>query len=414
MAIEADLLVTGAAELLTVDRRGIIPDGALAARGGTLCWIGDSAEARSAVRLLPGGEHLDAAGGVVLPGFIDCHSHLLFGGDRSNEFEARCLGKSYLEIAREGGGIAATVTATAKASDEELVASGLGRVQRLLEQGVTTTEIKSGYGLSVAAELRLLRLVAQVAAGIPVEISPTLLGLHAIPAGVDRRRFLDDVVDVLIPKAAEAGLCRQFDAFLEEGAFTTAEVRRAFAQAKALGLGCRLHADQLSPGGGAELCAELGAASADHLEQVSAAGISALAAANIPAVLLPVATLVLRLREQAPARALLDAGVVLALATNWNPGSAPTENVSLTLGLACLVYGISALQALQAFTSAPAKVLGWEDRLGLLIPGHQADFSIMGCADHRHLCAHLAVNHVQRVVKRGRTVATPSATDCRR
>jgi imidazolonepropionase len=259
----------------------------------------------------------------------------------------------------------------------------------------------------------LLRLLREVAARTPLEISPTLLGLHALPSGSDRGRYVDEVVGSLIPAASGHGLCRQFDAFLEEGAFTGAEVRAAFVSARAAGLGLRLHADQLSAGGGAELCAELGAKSADHLEQVSDHGIAALARAQVVAVLLPVATLVLRLSRHAPAQALARGGVTVALATNWNPGSAPTESVSLTLGMACLLYGMSAMEALRAFTAAPAQVLGWESRLGRLAPGYQADFAVMGCADHRHLCAHFAANHARLVVKRGRLVAQPAGLVCR-
>jgi imidazolonepropionase len=410
--VEADLLVTGATELLTMDRPGVIPDGALAARDGVICWVGASRDATAEVQLTNPASRIDATGHVVLPGFIDCHSHFLFGGDRSAEFEARCLGKSYLDIAAAGGGIAATVAATAAMGDEALVASGVERAGRLLAQGVTTTEAKSGYGLSASAELRLLRALREVAANSALEISPTLLALHALPRGADRQRFVDEVIDTLIPAATEAGLCRQFDGFLEEGAFTKDEVRRAFEAARRAGLGLRLHADQLSPGGGAELCAELGAASADHLEQISETGIEALAKAHVPAVLLPAATLVLRLPRPAPAAALSRAGVTVALATNWNPGSAPTESVSLTLGLSCLLYGMSALWTLHAFTAVPAEVLGFGDRLGRLRAGYQADFTLMGCQDHRHLCAHFAANHARMVVKRGQIVARPPGLVC--
>lgn len=416
MPIAADLLLTGAAELLTFDAArgddaGLLSDGALAARDGRIVWVGPTAQASAAVQLLPGAQRLDARGRVVLPGLVDCHSHFVFAGDRSAEFALRCEGKSYLEIAAAGGGIRATVEATTAASDEALTALGINRAQRLLAQGITTSEAKSGYGLSVDLELRQLEVIAAVAARTPLEIHPTLLGLHALPPQASRAAFVRAVTDDLIPQVAARHLAGQFDAFLEAGAFTGAEVERAFTAAHAAGLGLRLHADQLSEGGGAQLAARFGARSADHLEHVSEHGIAALAAAGVTAVLAPVATLALRERP-APCAALRAAGVQLALCTNWNPGSAPTENVWLTVSLACLMYGLSPSEALRAFTVGGAHVLGQQARLGQLSPGFAADFALYRCQSHAHLAAHAATNHVDRVYKSGQLVAESGLPSC--
>lgn len=408
MPIAADLLVSRISELLTFsdDGAGLVHDAAFAARQGKVVWVGGSNEAPAAVALEPGGESLDADGQVVLPGLVDCHSHFIFGGDRSGEFAARCAGATYLQLAAAGGGIRATVTATASAADDWLVRTGVGRAARLLAQGVTTSEAKSGYGLSTSAELRLLRVIGEVAKATPLEIHPTLLGLHALPPAADRERFVDAVIDELIPEAAERNLASQFDAFLEEGAFTAAEVERAFRAAKRGGLALRLHADQLTNQGGAELAARCEARSADHLEQISRSGIEALATTQTVAVLAPLATLALRLPRPAPAVALRDAGVTLALCTNWNPGSAPSENVWLTVSLACLTYGLLPWEALRAFAVGGARVLGQQLRLGRLLPGYDADFAVYGCSDHRHLASHAGINHARAVYKAGQRVVT--------
>ncbi len=393
---------------------GIVRDGALAARDGRIVWVGPSAEVADHVEMLAGAEVLDAAGQVVTPGLVDPHTHLVFAGDRSAELAQRLAGASYLEIGRAGGGIQSTVLATRAAPREELVALAVARTRRLLEQGVTTCEVKSGYGLSVDAELESLRIIREVADRTPMEIVPTLLALHALPpeARDERGAYVARMAQELVPRAAGEKLCRMADAFLEEGAFTAAEVRQLLEAARNQGLQLRLHADQLSSGGGAELAAELGALSADHLEQISPAGIEALAKSGTVAVLAPVATWYLRLPTFAPARRLLDAGVTVALCTNWNPGSAPTENVSLTLGIACLAYGLQPAEALHAFTAGGARALGLDDRLGRLSPGFDADVAVFGCSDHRHLASHLAIDHARAVVKRGRLVARPYGLAC--
>ncbi len=420
--LEADLLVHNANELCTMQgppgggaaAAGIVRNGAVAARGGTIVWVGPTPEAADHVELTEGAQLLDASGHVVTPGFVDPHTHLVFAGDRSGEFAQRCAGESYLDIARAGGGIQATVQATRAASEEQLTRLAIPRAERLLSQGVTICEIKSGYGLSVDQELKLLRAIRAVGQSTDLEIVATLLPLHAVPPEAKERReaFVAEMVDVLVPRAAELGLCTMLDAFLEKGAFTRTEVRKLFAAGKRAGLKGRLHADQLSRGGGAELAAELGLLSADHLEHVSDKGIAALAKSGTAAVLAPVSTFVLRLPAYAPARKLLKAGVTVALCTNYNPGSAPTESVALTLACACLAYGLQPAEALHAFTAGSARALGFGQRLGRLAPGLQADLAIFGCLDHRHLAAHAGVDHARAVVKRGRLVARPDGQLC--
>jgi len=414
MAIEADLIVSGAAEALTFreEGHGLLRDAALAARDGVLVWVGHSRDLRASVEPRPGATEIDASGQILLPGLVDCHSHFVYGGDRAGEFAMRCEGASYLEIAAAGGGIQATVDATSAMPAEELVELGLRRAGHLIAQGVTTTEAKSGYGLSVEGELRLLRIIRQVRQSTALEIHPTLLGLHALPKDSRRERFLDEVVGELIPRAAEEGLARQFDAFLETGAFSRDEVTRAARAAQAVGFGIRLHADQLTDSAGAELAAELGAVSADHLEQISGDGIRALARAGTSAVLAPVATLAAQAGRFAPYRDLEEAGVPVALCTNWNPGSAPSENVWLTVGLACLSYRMAPWEALRAFTVGGARVLGQAARLGRLATGFAADFAIYATADHRHLASHWGVNHASQVFKNGKRLLQSPLIRC--
>jgi imidazolonepropionase len=394
---------------------GLLPGAAVAVADRLVAWVGPEAQLAAHVDAT-GAEVLDAGGRLVTPGLVDSHTHLVFAGDRAAEHAARCAGASYLDVARAGGGIAATVRATAAASDEALLAAALSRAERLLAGGVTTVEVKSGYGLDPASELRLLRAIDALrhAAWSRLTVVPTLLALHALPPGADRARHLDAVCEELVPAAAEARLAACCDAFCEEGAFTAAECRRALEAGARHGLVPRLHADQLTAGGGARLAAELGCASADHLEHVDADGVAALARAGVVAGLLPTSSLFLRLGRFAPARALADAGVPLALATNVNPGSAMSETPALTLGLGCAALGLTPAEALVAFTAGGARALRLPG-VGRLAPGCDADLVVWGCRSLEHLPWHLAVPHALRVVKRGRTVyeAPPgAAADC--
>jgi imidazolonepropionase len=382
---------------------GAIPAGAVAIAGGQVAWLGKEAELPAGA-VGPRTETVDAAGGLVAPGFVDSHTHLVSAGDRANEFALRCAGADYLAIAREGGGIAATVRAVREASEEQLVALALPRLQRLLEQGVTTAEAKSGYGLEPETELRMLRAIRTLGGRQPISLLPTFLWPHALPPErqQDRAGFLAQGRTVLRTVAAEK-LARFADAFVDKGAFTAEEVRPLLEEARSLGLGLKLHVDQLRPTKGAEFAAALGAISADHLEAVSSKGILALAAAKVTAVLLPTATLVLRLPNYAPGRAMVREGVQVGVASNVNPGSAPTENLALAMSLACLQNGLTPEQALLGVTRFGGTALG-DAALGRLRVGRPADLVVLGAPDVAHLISHVGVSHVQRVLKAGRTV----------
>lgn len=378
-----------------------IVDGAVGIDGGRVAWVGARSQL-PAQRMSAKTVRVDARGGFVGPGFVDAHTHLVFAGERSREFELRARGESYLDIAQAGGGIANTVKATRAATVEELVTLARPRARRLLAQGVTTAEAKSGYGLSVDDELKMLRAIKTLSQSGPLELIPTLLCAHALPPEFkdDRAGFLALCRERILPAVAKEKLAQFFDVFCEQSAFTKDETRTLCTAASAAGLGLRLHVDQLTAGGGAELAAELGAASADHLEQISNAGIRALAAANVSAVLVPMATFFLKLRKYAPGRALWDAGVNVALGTNLNPGSAMSENLAMTLSLAVLENGLSAAETYFAATRGAAQSLGLPSH-GKLVVGGPADVVVFACDSYRHLPYHLGISHARAVFKGG-------------
>ncbi len=396
---------------------GAVRAGAVAIDDRRVVWVGREEDLDSAVDL-DGARTLDARGGLVTPGLVDSHTHLVFAGERAGDFALRCAGRSYLELALSGGGIAGTARATDAASDDALLDAAIGRARRLLSQGVTTVEVKSGYGLTVAREMRLLRVIHDLAHTLWGQISvvPTLLA-HEVPAerSGERDAFLQEWCEELIPAAAKNRLAESCDVFVEEGAFTIDEARRILDAARRRGLTTRLHADQLTASGACRLAAESACASADHLEMIDDAGISALAAAGVVAGLLPLSTMFLGSQRYAPARRLLDAGVPVALATNLNPGSAMSENVGLVLSIACIGLRLSPAEALIAFTAGGARSLRRTD-VGRLAPGCEADLVIWGCTSVEHLAWHMAVNHALVVVKRGRVVheaTAGGAVDCR-
>lgn len=400
-----DLLIHGASEVLTCTGEGTaeaklgpIAKGAIGIREGKIVWLGTEPPARGELEL-------DARGGFVGPGFVDCHTHVVFAGDRSGEFEQRCQGKTYLEIAAAGGGIARTVTATRAATEQELIDLALPRLERLLRHGVTTAEVKSGYGLDVETELRMLRVIARLSERTPLTLIGTVLALHAVPPEfkADRAGWVKKVIDELLPVVAREKLARFNDVFVEQSAFTHEEARACLGAGRALGLLPRLHVDQLTPNGGAQLAAALGAVTADHLEQISAEGIAALAKAGTVAVLAPTSTLFAKARPFAPGRALADAGVKIALCTNCNPGSSHSENVFLALGLACVENGLTPAEAYLGFTRHGADALA-DSSLGRLQLGGPADLVLFGAESYRALPYHFAMNDVAHVVKAGHVV----------
>ncbi len=420
-----DLIVTNIGQLVTCakDREdgaesalGLVEDATVACAGGKVVYAGPSARMDDSLTLDDNAERIDASGLLVTPGFVDPHTPLAFGGDRAAEFASRCAGATYLEILQAGGGILATVRATRATSEESLVGLCVDRLHRFAMQGVTTVEVKSGYGLTIEEELKLLRAIARAAKISPVRVVATLLGAHALSDEYREKRehYVSLVCRDMIPAAAESGLARFTDVFVEEGAFTAQDARAIARSAMDHGLGLRMHVDQLTAGGGAELAADLGALSADHLEQVSPDGVKALAKSGVCAGLLPTATLYARLKDYAPGRALSDAGAILALGTNYNPGSAMTENHSLALGLACLQNGLTPAEALLAATDGAARSLNLHGEVGLLTAGSRADLIIHKTDDYRHLAFHLATSHAAVVVAAGKVIhrAEPILRNC--
>jgi imidazolonepropionase len=388
-----------------VDDLGIIRDGAVAAADGRIVWIGPDAQVEREV-VSNGATVIDAGGRVVMPGVVECHTHVVFGGERAAEFQMRVAGASYQEIAAAGGGIKSTVRATRGASREELFEQGRRHLGWLLGYGVTTVEVKSGYGLSVEDELRILEVYRDLALAVPQTLVPTLLGAHTVPAEYigDPEAYVDLVVERMIPDAADRGLARFCDVFVEEEAFSLAQARRVLEAGLAHGLAPKIHADQLTAGGGAELAAELRAASADHLDHISDTGIAALAAADVTAVLLPGAVFFLGQHEYAPARRLLEAGLRVALSTDFNPGTCYTENVFLMGTIASTYLKMTAAEVLRALTLNAAHAILRADDVGSLEVGKRADLLILDTASHLSIPYHWGINPVHTVVKDGSVV----------
>ena len=413
--IEADLAVVGISELATPEgssarigselgRVRTVAAAAIGCRDGRIVFVGTERDFRQAVAMTSGGRVLDAGGGTVLPGFVDAHTHLPFAGWRESEFNERLSGASYSQIAARGGGILSTVAATRAASLDELARLTRTRLDAMLLLGTTLAEAKSGYGLSLAAELKQLEALRIGSASHPVEVVPTFLGAHTIPKErrEDRTRYLDEIVDDMIPEISRRKLAAYADAFVDEHAFSRAEARRVLEAAAASGMGVRLHADQLADDGSATLAAELGAASADHLEHVSEAGIEALARAGTTAVLLPAATFFLMSSVKPPARRLIEAGVPVAVATDFNPGTSPTEAMGAVLELACLTMSLSIDEAITAATLNAAHALGKADVTGSVEVGKRADFVVHAVPNRYHLVYRFGVRRVRTVIAGGR------------
>jgi imidazolonepropionase len=383
---------------------GTIESGALAVKDGRIAWAGAAADLPGAPASLAQRVH-DAAGAWITPGLIDCHTHLVYGGDRSREFELRLTGASYEEIARAGGGIRSTVAQTRAASEDELYAQALPRLRDLLAEGVTTVEIKSGYGLSLEHELKMLKVARRLGEDPAVTVRTTFLGAHAIPPEFDRRpeNYIDSVI-AMLPEVAASGLADAVDAFCERIAFYPEQVARVFEAAGALGLPVKLHADQLSDLKGAALVARFGGLSADHLEYTGEDGVKAMALKGAVAVLLPGAFYFLRETRLPPIEALRKAGVPIALATDCNPGSSPITSLLLILNMGCTLFRLSPEEVLAGVTRHGARALGLQDTHGTLEAGKAADFVLWDITNPAELAYRIGHNPCRQVVKAGKIV----------
>jgi imidazolonepropionase len=387
---------------------GLIEDGALLAEGDRVAWLGAAGQAPAADRMV------DCQGRFLTPGLIDCHTHLIHAGSRAKEFEMRLEGASYAEIARAGGGIVSTVKATRAASEQELIAAAAARLECLLAEGVTTVEIKSGYGLDVETETRMLRAARVLGRDKPVDVVTSYLGVHALPPEYrdDRAGYLRLVCDEALPAVARAGLADAVDAFCETIAFTVDEVEQVFARAKELGLPVKLHAEQLSNLGGAKMAARHGALSVDHLEYLAEADVEVLASAGTVAVLLPGAFYYLRETQLPPVAVLRAHGVPMAVATDLNPGSSPVHSLLGAMNMACVLFGLTPEEALRGVTAHAARALGLDDR-GTLAPGLRADLVLWDGDGPAELIYSLGLNRCAAVIRKGEVVRGANLGDDR-
>ncbi len=379
----------------------IIEDGALLVRGERIEAVGRRRDIES---LISGDcEVIDAGRRVVMPGFVDAHTHPVFAGIRANEFEQRSTGATYREIAARGGGIRATVRMTRNASLNDLVRAGRRYADWFLRCGTTTVEAKSGYGLTLEDELKILRAVRQLDEETPLRYVPTFLGAHDIPAEYKTRRetYVSLVVNEMLPRVAQEKLAEYCDIFCEEGVFSTDESWQILSAARCHGLGLRIHADQLSLSGGARLASELNAVTADHLEHTDLAGIMALRTAKVQPVLLPGSVYALGSTQYPAARQMIDAGLAVVLATDFNPGSSPTPSMSMILSIACTQMKMTPSEAISAATINAAYSLGRGGEIGSLEKGKRADFVIHDCEDYRELAYFFGIEHPWRVYTSG-------------
>ncbi len=416
----ADYVLVGASELVTCagrapacgaaqGRTSVIPRGAVAAHSGRIVWVGAEENLEREVTVAPDAERIDAGGRAVLPGLVDCHTHLVWAGDRADEFEQRLAGATYAQIAAFGGGILRTVEQTRACSRDELARLAGERMDRMARHGVTAIEVKSGYGLELDAEVKMLEAARQAAAARPLEIVTTFLGAHTLPrdaraSAAARARYVDEVSAAMIPRVAELKLARFVDVFVDQHAFSLDEARRVLEAGRRHGLGLKIHADQLAGGGAAELAAEMRAVSAEHLEHASERGLVAMAAAGTVAVLLPAAAVFLRMKQNAPARRMIDLGVPVALATDLNPGSCPCESLPLALQLGALTYGLTVDETIVAGTLNAAAACGLAEAAGSIEVGKRCDLLVLDAAERRHLIYQFGSPRIFRVVAAGRTI----------
>jgi imidazolonepropionase len=373
---------------------GLQPGSAIAVKAGRIVGVGRAAEVGAAV---PDAPIRDVAGRLVTPALIDCHTHVVFGGNRAREFEMRLNGASYEELARAGGGIMSTVRATRGADEAGLLAGALTRVDALIAEGVAVVEVKSGYGLDRETELRMLRVAREIGRVRPVRVRTSFLGAHAVPEGATADGYLDDACIPTLRAAHAEGLVDAVDAFCEGIAFSRAQVARVFAAARELGLPVKVHAEQLSNLGGARLAAKFGALSADHLEYLDDEGVAAMAAAGTVAVILPGAFYTLRETQVPPIAALREAGVPMAVASDCNPGSSPMASVLLAMNMACTLFRLTPEEALAGATRVAARALGLED-CGRVAPGLRADLAIWDVEHPAELAYRIGFNPLHRLI----------------
>jgi len=413
----ADLVVAGCRELVTcagplpkrgpaLRQVGVVENGWVASSAGVIVFAGTEEEFGAQVTPAPAAVTIDARGLVALPGFIDAHTHLPFAGDRAREFGLRIQGWTYQQLAERGMGIQTTVKATRAASLDDLVGLSLKRLDRLLLTGTTTVEAKSGYGLNLEDETKQLEALRDAAALHPVDIVPTFMGAHEVPPEFRDKRedYVRLLIDTIIPEVASRGLAEFFDVFCEPGVFSIEETRRLVEAAKTAGFRIKIHADEFVSQGGAELAAEVGAVSAEHLIAVSDEGIARLAASDTAAILLPGVPFFLMLAKRAPARRLVDAGAAVALASDFNPGSSHISSMPFILQLGVFMLGMTVEEAIGACTANAAYAIGRQDSVGSLEPGKKMDLILCDAPDHVSLAYEAGRNPVRTVIKNGRVV----------
>jgi imidazolonepropionase len=387
---------------------GVVEHGAVAIRDGKIFAVGQEEEVRAQIAGIAVKQELDAQGRLVTPGLIDPHTHLVHGGSREHELSLKLKGVPYLEILAQGGGILSTVRATRTASEEALYEKAKKSLDQMLLYGATTVEAKSGYGLRLVDELKQLRVAKRLDENHPVDVVSTFMGAHAVPEEYKGRstEYVDLVIHEMLPEVKRQGLAEFCDVFCEHGVFSVEESRRILSAAKANGFGLKIHADEIEPMGGAQLAGELGCISAEHLLAATDEGLEAMREAGVIAVCLPATSFNLRLTSHARTRAMIDMGVPVALSTDYNPGSSPTESLQLVMTLGCLNLGMTPEEVLTAMTINAAHAIGRADTIGSLEVGKQADLVIYDAHNLAYLPYHFGVNHVDTVVKKGKVVVT--------
>jgi len=417
--LRADLLIKNAEQLVTSQNSSqkpkiknelaeieVIEDGAVAIKDEIIISVGKTAEVLEKVQVTPETKIIDATGKIVLPGLVDPHTHIVFGGSRENELELKLKGVPYLDILAQGGGILSTVRATRSTSKEDLIKIGLKYADEMLQQGTTTAEAKSGYGLTVEDEIKILEAIQAINEIHPLDLVPTFLGAHAIPIEYkdNPEGFVDLVIEEMIPQVVEKNLAQFCDVFCEKGVFSVEQSKRILKAAQKKGLKLKIHADEIAPLGGAELAAELGAISADHLLVITDQGIEMMAEKQVMAVILPATTFYLREEHYAPARKMIQKGVPVALASDFNPGSCPNNSLEIVMTIAALYLRMTPAEIINAMTINAAHAIGKAREIGSIEEGKKADIVIFDVPNYQYLAYRFGTNLVHQVLKSGQLV----------